>query len=238
LVEARHHELAAFVLEPVVQGAAGMLLADPADVALVAAACREADVLLVADEVATGFGRTGRLFASELCGIQPDLMAVGKGIAAGYLAMSATVAAAPVFEAFLGEDLGPRTFYHGHSFGGNALAAAVALRHLELLDEWEVLANVRARAAQLAQRLAESITPLSAVRTVRQQGLMVGVELAPPAPGLRWGRRVCAGAVDRGVLLRPLGDVVVIMPPLTTTAPEIDRIVDTLGAAIVEGTDA
>jgi adenosylmethionine-8-amino-7-oxononanoate aminotransferase len=238
LVEARHHELAAFVLEPVVQGAAGMLLADPADVALVAAACRESDVLLVADEVATGFGRTGRLFASELCGIQPDLMAVGKGIAAGYLAMSATVAAAPVFEAFLGEDLGPRTFYHGHSFGGNALAAAVALRHLELLDEWEVLANVRARAAQLAQRLAESITPLSAVRTVRQQGLMVGVELAPPAPGLRWGRRVCAGAVDRGVLLRPLGDVVVIMPPLTTTAPEIDRIVDTLGAAIVEGTDA
>ena len=117
---------------------------------------RQAGVLLVCDEVATGFGRTGTLFASEQCGLRPDLMAVGKGLAAGYLPMSATVAARRVADAFLGEDLGPETFYHGHSFSGNALAAAVALRHLGLLEEWDVLANVRACAEQLAGRLADA----------------------------------------------------------------------------------
>lgn len=232
LVESRAHELAAFILEPLVQGAAGMLVADPADVRAVSEACRANDVLLVADEVATGFGRTGKLFASEWCGIEADLMAIGKGIAGGYLAMSATVAAGHVFDAFLGEDLGPKTLYHGHSFGGNALAAAVALRHLQLIDEWDVLDNVLARAAQFEARLAAAVAPLAAVGAIRQCGLMVGVELAPPTPGLRWGRRVCAAAVDRGVLLRALGDVVVAMPPLTTTADEVDRIVDTLAAAI------
>jgi adenosylmethionine-8-amino-7-oxononanoate aminotransferase len=155
-------------------------------------------------------------------------MCVGKGITGGYLAMSATVASGEVFGAFLGADLGPETFYHGHSYGGNALAAAVALEHLRLIEAWDVLGNVRARADQLSSLLGERVAGRAAVREVRQRGLMVGVELDPPAPGLRWGRRVCAGAVSRGVLLRPLGDVVVLMPPLTTTAEEIVRIVDAL----------
>ena len=223
--------LAAAVIEPLVQGAAGMYMAEPEDVGRFGAACQAAGVLLVCDEVATGFGRTGTLFASEQCGLRPDLMAVGKGLAAGYLPMSATVAARPVADAFLGADLGPQALYHGHSFAGNALAAAVALRHLGLLEEWDVLANVRARSEQLAGRLSE-LKAVPAVAEVRVCGLMAGVELAPPEEGLRWGRRVCAAAVEAGVLLRPLGDVVVLMPILTSTAPEIDRIADVLETAI------
>jgi adenosylmethionine-8-amino-7-oxononanoate aminotransferase len=232
-LEAHAGELAAMVIEPLVQGAAGMLVTDPASVQQVGDACRRLGVLLVVDEVATGFGRTGTLFASERCGLRPDLLCLGKGLTGGYLPMSATVASGPVFDAFLGPDLSAQTFYHGHSFSGNALAAAVALRHLALLDELDVLADVAERSTQLADRLA----PLAAraeVAQVRQQGLMVGVELRPPAPGLRWGRRVCAAAVARGVLLRPLGDVVVLMPMLTTTADEVDRIVDVLDEAIDE----
>jgi adenosylmethionine-8-amino-7-oxononanoate aminotransferase len=187
---------------------------------------------LICDEVATGFGRTGSLFASEQCGVRPDLLCVGKGITGGYLAMSATVASGEVFDAFLGPDLGPTTFYHGHSYGGNALAAAVALAHLRVIRSQGVLDNVRERSTQLAELLAARIAGRASVREVRQRGLMVGVELAPPEPGLRWGRRVCAGAVDRGVLLRPLGDVVVLMPPLTITHAEILRMVQALEGAL------
>jgi adenosylmethionine-8-amino-7-oxononanoate aminotransferase len=146
--------------------------------------------------------------------------------------MSVAVASGEVFEAFDGEDLSESTFYHGHSFGGNALACAVALRHLQLIEEWNVLANVVEVAARLGVRLADSVAGLGGVAEVRQFGLMVGVALAPPAGATRWGRRVCAASVARGVLLRPLGDVVVVMPPLTTTIDEIDRLVDVLAASI------
>jgi adenosylmethionine---8-amino-7-oxononanoate aminotransferase len=234
LIDAHGPRLAAVVVEPLVQGAAGMLLADPGAFGPLVEACRRHDVLLVVDEVATGFGRTGTLFASEQCGLRPDLLALGKGLTGGYLPMSATAASARVYDAFLGPDLSERTFYHGHSYSGNALAAAVALRHLQLLGEWDVLANVRARAATLRRLAGERLAPLDAVADLRLCGLMGGVELAPPADGLRWGRRVCAAAVRRGVLLRPLGDVVVLMPPLTVTDAEVERIVDTLAASIAE----
>jgi adenosylmethionine---8-amino-7-oxononanoate aminotransferase len=236
LVRREARSLAAVVVEPLVQGAAGMHVLPAERFAALGAACREADVLLVCDEVAVGFGRTGTLFASEPCGLRPDLMALGKGLTGGYLPMSATVANARVYEAFLGADLSELTFYHGHSFSGNALAAAVALRHLALLDEWDVLANVRARGAELAKGLAERVAPRAAVKEIRQQGLMCGIELAPPAEGLRWGRRVSAACVARGVLIRPLGDVVVVMPPLTVTAAEIERIVAAVSEAIGEVT--
>jgi adenosylmethionine---8-amino-7-oxononanoate aminotransferase len=223
--------LAAAVIEPLVQGAAGMYVASPEDVGCFGRACQEAGVLLVCDEVATGFGRTGAMFASQRCGLRPDVLCVGKGLAGGYLPMSATVASGRVADGFLGEDLGPATLYHGHSFGGNALAAAVARRHLELFEEWRVLDNVVARAGQLEKRLS-GLSGHPAVGEVRSCGLMAGVELAPPGPGRRWGRRVCAAAVEAGVLLRPLGDVVVVMPILTSTAAEVDRIVDVLEAGI------
>lgn len=238
MIEAHGAELAAVVIEPLVQGAAGMQMTDPDSVARVAAACRAHDVLVVADEVATGFGRTGRLFAADWCGLAPDLMTIGKGLTGGYLPMAATVASGRVFEAFLGPDLSDKTLYHGHSFSGNALGAAVALRHLELMADLDVLANVRARGEQLGALLDATVAPRAAVRDVRRCGLMTGVELAPPTEGLRWGRRVCAAAVRRGVLLRPLGDVVVLMPILTSTPDEIERIVAVLGDALDEVTGA
>src|SRR6266704_1121075 len=167
-------ELAAVVVEPLVQGAAGMQVAPSSAFTALADACREHAVLLVCDEVATGFGRTGTLFASEQCGLRPDLLCLGKGLTGGYLAQSATVASQRVFDAFLGPDLSERTFYHGHSYSGNALAAAVALRHLRLLDEWDLLANVRARSAQLQQLLDERVYELDAVEEIRLWGLMGG----------------------------------------------------------------
>jgi len=234
MIATHAHELAAVVIEPLVQGAAGMWVTDPESVERVGDACREHNVLLIADEVATGFGRTGTLFATEQCRIRPDIMCIGKGLTGGYLAMAATVASRRVYEAFLGPDLSEMTLYHGHSFSGNALAAAVALRHLQLFEELEVLANVRDRAAQLHERLSELAIDNPAIKVVRQRGLMAGVELNPCDDDLRWGRRVCAASVERGVLLRPLGDVVVVMPILTSTADEIDRIVDVLAASIAE----
>jgi adenosylmethionine-8-amino-7-oxononanoate aminotransferase len=232
---ARHAgELAAVVVEPLVQGAAGMLIADPAELRKLGAACAAHDVLLICDEVATGFGRTGALFASEQCGLRPDLLCIAKGITGGYLPMSATVANRRVYDAFLGADLGPRTFYHGHSYSGNALAAAVARRHLRLIIEGDVLANVRARSAQLRGLLDERLGAHPGVRAIRLCGLMGGVELAPRSADLRWGRLVTAATVERGVLVRPIGDVITLVPPLTITEPEIVRIVDALSAAIDE----
>ena len=236
LIEEHAGELAAVVVEPLVQGAAGMQMRPASEFAALGRACVEHDVLLICDEVAVGFGRTGTLFASEQCGLTPDLMAVGKGITGGYLAMSATAANDRVYSAFLGADLSEATLYHGHSYSGNALAAAVGLRHLELIDEWDVMANVSARAGQLDGLLTARVAKLSGVAAVRQHGLMVGIELAPPTEGLRWGRRVSAACVAAGVLIRPLGDVVVIMAPLTITATEIERIVDVMADAIVSVT--
>ncbi len=233
-IEAHAESLAAVVIEPLVQGASGILVAEPDDLARVGEACRSLGVLLICDEVATGFGRTGKLFASEWAGpeFRPDIICLGKGITGGYLPLAATVASGAVFEAFNGPDLGTSTFYHGHSYGGNALGCAVALRHLQLIEEWDVLANVVAVAERLSSRLVASVAGRPGVAEVRQRGLMAGIELDPPAGASRWGRRVCAGAVARGVLLRPLGDVVVVMPPLTTTTDEIDRVVDVLAESI------
>ncbi len=233
MVDEYADRLAAVVVEPLVQGAAGMRMAPPEGFAALARACREAGVLLVFDEVATGFGRTGTLFAAEQCGVRPDLLCLGKGLTGGYLPMAATVASGRVFDAFLGADLGPRTFFHGHSYGGNALAAAVALRHLQLLTDGRVLANVAERSAQLAGLLDDRVAPMAEVADIRLRGLMGGVELAG-GDGGRQGRRVCAAAVAGGVLLRPLGPVVVLMPPLTITAGEVERIVDVLVASIDE----
>ena len=227
-------ELAAVVVEPFVQGAAGMKILDPSEFAKLQEACDETGVLLMCDEVATGFGRTGTLFASEQCGLRPDILCLGKGLTGGYLPMSATAASRRVYEAFLGEDLGSRTFYHGHSYAGNALAAAVALKHLDILKRGHVMANVSERSAQLRDLLDREVAPLHAVKEIRLAGLMCGVELHP---GERRGRRVCSAAVQRDVLLRPLGDVVVVMPPLTVTEEEIRRIVTTLHDSIAEVTE-
>lgn len=233
MVREHRERLAAVVVEPLVQGAAGMLVARPAEFAQLAAACRETGVLLICDEVATGFGRTGTLFASQRCELQPDLLCLGKGITGGYLPMSATLAAHHVYEAFLGADLGNRTLYHGHSYSGNALAAAVGLRHLQLLQTRPILENVRERSAQLATALDTHVRPHRAVKDIRLAGLMGAVELETAADPKR-ARRVAAAMVNRGVLSRSMGPVLTVVPPLTITAAEIDRIVTTLAAALEE----
>jgi adenosylmethionine-8-amino-7-oxononanoate transaminase len=234
LVDAHGDELAAVVVEPLIQAAGGMHLARPDAFAALAAACERTGVLLICDEVATGFGRTGTLFACEAVGLRPDLLCLGKGITGGYLPMSATVASQRVFDAFAGADLSEATLYHGHSYGGNALAAAVALRHLQLMHGWDVVANVRARSTQLRDALALRAGCRGAVRDIRVCGLFAGVELDAVAGGSRLARRVCAAMVQRGVLSRSLGDIITLVPPLTITASEIDRIVDALAAALDE----
>ncbi|MEA2461010.1 MAG: adenosylmethionine---8-amino-7-oxononanoate aminotransferase, partial [Actinomycetota bacterium] len=171
--------LAAVVVEPLVQGAAGMKMAAASSFAELQRACSDSGVLLICDEVATGFGRTGALFASTLCELRPDILCLGKGLTGGYLPMSATVANRRVYDAFLGEDLGPKTLYHGHSYGGNALGAAVARRHLQLLVDGDVMSNVRERSRQLAELCSRRLSPLPAVADVRIQGLMAGIDLRP-----------------------------------------------------------
>jgi adenosylmethionine---8-amino-7-oxononanoate aminotransferase len=235
LVETEADRLAAVVLEPLVQGAAGMHTAPAEDFALIAEACRKTGVLLICDEVATGFGRTGTLFASEQCGLEPDLLCLGKSMTGGYLPMSATAANQRVFDAFLGDDLGERTFYHGHSYGGNALAAAVALRHLALLDEWDVLANVRARSSELRELLETRIAPLPQVAAIRLVGLMGAIELEDTDDPFL-AQRTAVAMVRHGVLTRSLGSVVTLVPPLTITTREVERIVDTLAQALEDAT--
>jgi adenosylmethionine-8-amino-7-oxononanoate transaminase len=234
LVRQHAEELAAVVVEPLVQGAAGMLIAPAREFEHLQTACRDTGVLLICDEVATGFGRTGTLFAAEQCGLRPDLLCLGKGISGGYLPMSATVANQRVFDAFLGPDLSERTFYHGHSYGGNALAAAVALRHLELIDRWKVLDNVRARSHQLQTLLRQRVTGRTAVRDVRSCGLMAAIELDNDSAERRLARRTCAAMVRRGVLSRSLGSNIILVPPLTVTDAEIHRIIDVLCDALDE----
>jgi adenosylmethionine-8-amino-7-oxononanoate aminotransferase len=230
LVRQHRDKLAAVVVEPLVQGAAGMSIARAAQFVHLAAACRETGVLLICDEVATGFGRTGTLFASEQCELRPDLLCLGKGITGGYLPMSATVAAQHVYDAFLGPDLSTRTLYHGHSYGGNALAAAVALRHLQLMQSMHVLENVRARSAQLGALLNERVSNSPVVKAVRLAGLMCAVELDSGDPKL--ARKICAAMSRRGVLTRSLGPIVTVVPPLTVTDAEIERIVVALVGAM------
>jgi adenosylmethionine-8-amino-7-oxononanoate aminotransferase len=232
LVEQHHRRLAAVVVEPLVQGAAGMLLAPAESFAALARVCRQTGVLLICDEVASGFGRTGTLFASEQCQLRPDLLCLGKGITGGYLPMSATVANQRVYEQFLGPDLSERTLYHGHSYGGNALAAAVALRHLQLFEELDVLRNVRERSAQLRAGLRR-LEHFAVVKEVRLAGLMGAVELVVQHDA-RLARRTCAAMVRRGVLSRSMGSVVTLVPPLTVTHDEIEHILTVLSEALAE----
>jgi adenosylmethionine-8-amino-7-oxononanoate aminotransferase len=233
LIRDRRDELAAVAVEPLVQGAAGMKVAAPESFDPLAEACRDTQVLLICDEVATGFGRTGRLFATEATALRPDLLCMGKGMTGGYLPMSATAAAPRVFDSFLGADLSERTLYHGHSYGGNALAAAVALRHLELLQKEDVLRNVADRSSQLRTLLDERIAGLAGIVDIRLCGLMGAIEIDCAGDPLR-ARRACSVATQNGVLMRSLGPSITLVPPLTVTESEIERIVEVLEKAIIE----
>ena len=235
--------LAAVVVEPLVQGAAGMWIHPPAYLRALAALARRHGALLIADEVATGFGRTGRLFACEHADITPDLLCLAKGISGGYLPLAATLATEEVFAAFLGPYEDFRAFFHGHTYTGNPLACAVALASLRLFDQEHTLERLGPKIARLRERLSTEIAPLPHVGDVRQQGFMVGIELvaeratrAPYQPAARVGQRVVRAARARGVIIRPLGNVIVLMPPLAIAPVDLDRLVDVARDAIVEAT--
>ena len=221
-------QVAALVIEPLMQGAAGIRIYPPEVLAGAAEIARRHGALVIADEVAVGMGRTGELFACEIAGVEPDLLAVAKGLSGGYLPLAATLATEAVYEAFKGEHTQYRTFFHGHSYTGNPLACAAAVASLKLVQEDGFLPRVREAARRFAKRLAP-LWDLPHVGDIRQLGLMGGVELVldPDTkqgfdPELQVGAAVCMAAREHGVLIRPLGDVVVLMPPLSISDGEID----------------
>jgi adenosylmethionine---8-amino-7-oxononanoate aminotransferase len=227
LIAAHAGELAAVLVEPLVQGAAGMITQPAGYLARLRAACDAHGVLLIADEVAVGFGRTGTLFACEQEGVRPDLLCVAKGLTAGYLPLAATLATEEIFESFLGSHESQRTFFHGHSYTGNALGAAAALANLEILARERTIENLPPKSALVEKQLAP-LRDHPHVGEVRQRGMMIGIELVedretrrPYPPAMRMGHRVIREARARGVILRPLGDVVVLMPPLSMSEDEL-----------------
>ncbi len=221
ILEDRADRIAAIVVEPLMQGAAGMVCHPPGFLRRVRVLADEHHVLLIADEVATGFGRTGTLFACEQEGVAPDIMCLAKGLTGGYVPLAATLATDAVEQAFCGPVEAGRTLYHGHTYTGNALACAAALASLDLFEATELLAHVRRSAAIIAERLdaMRNAALFPQVLDVRQRGLMVGIELCRDRstgesfdPALRTGAAVCRSMRREGVILRPLGDVVVLMP--------------------------
>jgi adenosylmethionine-8-amino-7-oxononanoate aminotransferase len=222
--------LAAVVMEPLVQAAAGMLVHPPGFLHGVRELTRQHGVLLIADEVAVGMGRTGKMFACEQEDVAPDLLCLAKGLTGGYLPLAATLATDEIYGAFLGRYEESKTFFHGHTYGGNPLGAAVALATLEVFEEERTLENLQPKIARLAKHLAR-LKEHPHVGDVRQCGLIAGIELVAdrdsktPYPWAeKRGMRVCQHALSEGVWLRPLGNVVVIMPPLAISHEELDTI--------------
>lgn len=239
----RADEFAALIVEPIVQGASGMLVMPEGCLREIAALCRKYDVLLIADEVATGFGRTGAMFACELEGVSPDLMVVGKGLTGGYLPVAATLATDEVYGAFYADYEEQKTFFHGHSFTGNPLGCAVALASLRLMEERSIVQETKRKAALVDKQLS-SLLDQPHVGDIRQQGLMVGIELVrdkgtkePYEWAEKVGVRVTARARELGMLTRPLGNVAVFIPPLASTDEELAAMTDILAAAIVDVTE-
>ncbi|EFM11739.1 adenosylmethionine-8-amino-7-oxononanoate aminotransferase [Paenibacillus curdlanolyticus YK9] len=236
-------EIAALIVEPLVQGASGIILMPPGCLTAIAKLCRAYDVLLIADEVATGFGRTGRMFACDHEGVSPDIMVVGKGLTGGYLPVAATLATHEVYNAFYADYEEQKTFFHGHSFTGNPLGCAVALESLRLMRERRIVESVEEKGQLVADRLAP-LLDRPHVGEIRQQGLMIGIELVADKQSktaYHWNERigmlVCRRARDLGMLTRPLGNVVVFIPPLVSTNEELEAMCGILIQAIIDVTE-
>jgi adenosylmethionine-8-amino-7-oxononanoate aminotransferase len=225
--------LAALVMEPLMQGAAGMWSQPLGYVKALHEICRKHGILFILDEVATGFGRTGKILACEHEGVSPDILCLAKGITGGYLPLAATLTTEEIFAAFLGEYDEFKSFFHGHTYTGNPLGCAVALASLELFQKEDILASMQPRIDYLRRRLEEEFLPLAHVSDARQWGYMTGIELAedqasrkPYTSGRRIGHKVIHEARKRGVLIRPLGDVIILMPPLSIDDQELATLLD------------
>ncbi len=235
-------EVAAVVMEPLVQAAAGIIVHPEGFLKGVRELCNRYGVLLILDEVATGFGKTGKMFACEWEGVVPDIMAISKGLTAGYMPLAVTMATDEVYSAFWGGDYGSgKTFFHGHTFTGNQLGCAVALKNIELFEEKGWPEKLKGKIEYLHRKLKEKLSPLKHVGDIRGKGFMVGIELVKDKKtkeGFSWkddvGRRVSRRIIEKGVFTRPLGPVLVIMPPFAISEEEIDFMVETYRDAIVE----
>ncbi|MDP2660928.1 MAG: adenosylmethionine--8-amino-7-oxononanoate transaminase [Dehalococcoidia bacterium] len=237
-----HTEVAAVIIEPLVQGAGGMLVSPPGYLSRVRDICTRYDVLMIADEVAVGFGRTGRMFACEHEQVRPDLLCLAKGISGGYLPLAATLTTEEVFRAFLGRPQENRTFFHGHTYTGNPVACAAGLASLDIFSRDRTIDKLQGKIAQLEKGLRR-FRELPSVGDTRQKGFMAGIELvadkagkASYAPEMRMGARVARESRPRGAILRPLGDVVVLMPPLSIKKAELARLLDITYDSIVAAT--
>jgi adenosylmethionine-8-amino-7-oxononanoate aminotransferase len=233
------HEVAAVIVEPLVQGAAGMLVHPPGYLRRVRELCDRHGVLLICDEVATGFGRTGTMFACQQEDVSPDFMCLAKGITGGYLPLAATLTTEHVYQGFLGEYEDFRTFFHGHTYTGNPLACAAAVANLDVFEQERTLERLGPKIELLAE-LLEPVAALGPVAQVRRRGFMCGIEIQGFPVQARMGHQVTLEARKRGAVIRPLGDVVVLMPPLAIEAPELRQLVAIVGESIeaaTSGTD-
>jgi adenosylmethionine---8-amino-7-oxononanoate aminotransferase len=229
---------AAVIVEPLVQGAAGIHVQPEGYLRAVRELCDEFGLFLICDEVATGFGRTGTMFACEHEDVSPDLMCVAKGLTGGYLPLAATLTSERLYEGFLGRHEQFRTFFHGHTYTGNPLACAAALATLRIFDQERTLERLAPKIALLSELLAAHVAPLAAVREFRQCGFMVGIELDGFPLEARIGHRVTLEARARGAIIRPLGDTVVLMPPLCIDPAELRRLVEITASAIAAAAGA
>ncbi|MEW6586570.1 MAG: adenosylmethionine--8-amino-7-oxononanoate transaminase [Nitrospirota bacterium] len=239
-----HHsrEIAGLIIEPLIQAAGGMITSPTGYLTGVRELCTKYNVLMIADEVATGFGRTGKMFACEHEAVIPDILCLSKGITGGYMPLAATIATDAVYDAFLGEFRDLRTFFHGHSYTGNPLACVAALACLDLFEKEEILEKLKNK-IRILESWLEDVLELSHVGDVRNAGMMAGVELVkdkktkePHEWAEKMGWRVAHIAREKGIIIRPLGNIVVIMPPLSISEPNLGKLFSVMKDAIAAAT--
>ena len=224
-------EVAAVIVEPLVQGAAGIRVQPPGYLRQVRELCDRHDVFLICDEVATGLGRTGTMFACEQEGVAPDFLCLGKGLTGGYMPLAATMTTERVYAGFLGAAEDACTFFHGHTFTGSPLACAAALANLDAFQSEHTLLRLQPKIRLLGETLDE-VAAMAEVAEVRGRGFMAGIDLGDHHPSLRLGHRVVLEARRRGAIIRPLGDVIVLMPPLSISKADLRRLVEIVGESI------
>lgn len=244
ILEEHHEEIAAVIFEPYVQAAGGMIVSPPGYLKEIRAFCDKYDMIMILDEVATGFGRTGMMFACEHEDVSPDIMVLGKGMTGGYLPLSATVVTQKIYDVFLGEYDEFKTFFHGHSYSGNPISCAAALGNIEVFKKDNTLEKLREKIEFLERELQE-FKGLEHVGDVRNKGFMVGIELVEdretktPYPlKVKMGWRVAEFAMQEGVLIRPLGNVVVLMPPIGISKEDLKKLIDVTYRAIKKATES
>ncbi|MDP3296306.1 MAG: adenosylmethionine--8-amino-7-oxononanoate transaminase [Thermodesulfovibrionia bacterium] len=243
VMQKHHQEIAGLIIEPIMQGAGGMIVSPPGYLKGVRKLCDKYNILMIADEVATGFGRTGKMFACEHEKVSPDILCLAKGITGGYLPLAATITTEKIYNAFLGEFKDLKTFFHGHTYTGNQIACAAAVANLEIFKKEKTLKTMQKKIEILKKGLFK-ITELPHVGDVRQKGFMVGIELVkdkktkePYPTGEKIGWKVCYKARKKGLIIRPLGNVIVLMPPLSISHQELKGLIQITAEAIKEVTE-